>query len=193
MIRHGMTEGNTEGRYIGSTDEPLCGAGRSALRSLWEGREIHPQVVYVSGLLRTKETAALLFPDKPLRIRTGFNEMDFGSFEHQNYDELNGNPAYQAWIDSGGEAAPPGGEERAAFFARTKKAFEAAVSELLSEGASSAAFVVHGGSIMTLLSSYAGGGFYDWQAKNGRGYYALLDEAAWRSSEKRLEKIRSIP
>ncbi len=60
-------------------------------------------------------------------MASGFNEMDFGSFEHQNYDELNGNPAYQAWIDSSGEAAPPGGEERAAFFSRTKKGFVAGV------------------------------------------------------------------
>ena len=193
FIRHGKTAGNTEGRYIGITDQPLCEAGRLELLALWEGKRRAARPVYVSGLLRTRETAELLFPGCPVRVRTGFNEMDFGAFENKNYNELGGDPAYQAWIDSGGETAPPGGEERSDFFQRTRSAFEAAVSELLSEQADSAAFVVHGGSIMTLLSSYGGGGFYDWQAKNGRGYYAVLDGEAWKSGEKKLEKIRSIP
>ena len=33
LIRHGQTQGNLERRYIGCrTDEPLCAAGREALR-----------------------------------------------------------------------------------------------------------------------------------------------------------------
>ena len=27
LIRHGKTKGNLEGRYIGTTDEPLCEEG----------------------------------------------------------------------------------------------------------------------------------------------------------------------
>ncbi len=30
MIRHGKTYGNTLGRYIGVTDEPLCEEGKRA-------------------------------------------------------------------------------------------------------------------------------------------------------------------
>ncbi|MEI3521253.1 MAG: histidine phosphatase family protein [Anaerosacchariphilus sp.] len=32
LIRHGKTYGNTLGRYIGTTDEPLCEEGREACR-----------------------------------------------------------------------------------------------------------------------------------------------------------------
>ena len=31
MIRHGKTYGNTLGRYIGVTDEPLCEEGKKAV------------------------------------------------------------------------------------------------------------------------------------------------------------------
>ena len=35
LIRHGLTAGNLEGRYIGSgTDLPLCGQGRAELAAL---------------------------------------------------------------------------------------------------------------------------------------------------------------
>ena len=58
LIRHGQTQGNLERRYIGSTDQPLCPQGREAL----EGREM-PSVdgLYVSPLLRCRQTAAILF------------------------------------------------------------------------------------------------------------------------------------
>ena len=32
MIRHGKTYGNTLGRYIGVTDEPLCGTADDGYR-----------------------------------------------------------------------------------------------------------------------------------------------------------------
>ena len=34
LIRHGKTYGNTLGRYIGTTDEPLCEEGREALQAI---------------------------------------------------------------------------------------------------------------------------------------------------------------
>ena len=38
LIRHGKTKGNGEGRYIGSTDEPLSAEGRRELTEvLWKG------------------------------------------------------------------------------------------------------------------------------------------------------------
>ena len=36
LIRHGKTYGNTLGRYIGTTDEPLCEEGREALQAIFE-------------------------------------------------------------------------------------------------------------------------------------------------------------
>ena len=208
LIRHGKTKGNLEGRYIGSTDEPLSGEGRRELsEKLWkdgfESAGLHrPQAVCVSGLMRTKETAELLFPGCPLLVREGLNECDFGEFENHTYEELKEHPAYEKWIESGGVLAPPGGEAKADFAARTIRAFEKIISKLLSEGEKApagreraAAFVVHGGSIMALLEHYGlpRQGFYHWQAKNGCGYRAHLSEERWLAGEQNLTKIRSIP
>lgn len=195
LIRHGKTAGNGEGRYIGATDEPLCSAGIEELNTRWQAGLPEAEIVYTSDLIRTRQTAVLLFPDAEKRVRTGLRETDFGAFEGKNYQELNGRADYQAWIDAAAEAAPPGGESREAFTERTREAFEAAVKELYSEKTGRAAFVVHGGSIMAILSSYGdpAGSFYDWQAKNGCGFLVHLDEAAWQAGAKKLTNIRSIP
>ena len=36
LIRHSKTAGNLKGRYIGTTDEPLCEEGREALQAIFE-------------------------------------------------------------------------------------------------------------------------------------------------------------
>ena len=60
LIRHGLTQGNLEGRYIGcNTDESLCEQGRNQLQSLHM-----PLVsrVFVSPMKRCIESAAILYP-----------------------------------------------------------------------------------------------------------------------------------
>ena len=54
MIRHGKTYGNTLGRYIGVTDEPLCEEGKKEL----EQRTMDTvELLFVSPLKRCLETA----------------------------------------------------------------------------------------------------------------------------------------
>ena len=74
--------------------------------------------VFVSPMLRCRQTAEILFPQIPQIEIDPWREMDFGEFEGRNYAQLNGDPRYQAWIDSGGTLAFPGGESREAFIAR---------------------------------------------------------------------------
>lgn len=177
-IRHGMTKGNMEKRYIGCrTDEGLCDAGR---RMLLEKKALglYPQadVVYVSPMKRCLETAEILYPDAEKRIVPGFRECDFGLFENKNYQELSGQPAYQAWIDQNGKAPFPGGEDPAAFGRRSVEALQ----ELLGEEGlchGRAAFVVHGGTIMAVFSALdeKPKGFYDYQVENGGGYWCRAE------------------
>ena len=80
LLRHGKTEGNLRGCYIGSrTDEPLCEAGRAALKR----PDIAPvNRVYCSPMLRCRETAALLYPELEAEIIDDlreFIEMQGGS------------------------------------------------------------------------------------------------------------------
>ena len=107
LIRHGMTAGNRLSRYIGrGTDEPLSEERKQRL-SAYSGKL--PQLVFVSPMLRCRQTAEILFPGCTLHVVEELAECDFGEFENKNYQELDGNEAYQKWIDSNGMLPFPGG------------------------------------------------------------------------------------
>ena len=66
LIRHGLTQGNLERRYIGRrSDLPLCEEGRKGLLALKEEFE-YPDVkkVYAAPMKRCFETAEILYPDR---------------------------------------------------------------------------------------------------------------------------------
>lgn len=171
LVRHGKTRGNLEGRYVGRTDEPLLPeAGQACRESPW--RTFHPQLVYASPLLRCRQTAELLFEQAQILPWPGLEETDFGEFEYKNYEELNGHPAYQAWIDSGGTLAFPGGESGIEFRSRCCAAFENCIRDALQRGLQQIALVVHGGTIMSVMERYAkpAEDFYHWQVKNIEGF-----------------------
>ncbi len=178
LIRHGATPGNAEKRYMGKTDEPLSVAGMEELYRLKAAGRYpsKPEMMFSSPLQRCLQTAELLYGDgssgvteSKTRIHSiqDFAEMDFGEFEGMNYRELNGNPQYQAWIDSGGIIAFPGGEDRNTFISRCSRGMQ----ELYAVAAGrSAVAVVHGGTIMALLSAFAGGDYWSYQTENGLGW-----------------------
>lgn len=178
LIRHGKTEGNQRGRYIGVTDEPLCKEGREFLRELDYPR---PEAVYVSPMKRCTQTAQILFPDKSLHIIEELAECNFGEFENKNYRELEGNADYQAWVDSGGTLPFPGGESREDFKRRSIIGFEKAVAGCIRSGISCGALVIHGGTIMNIMEEFADieRPFYQWHVKNGGGYEVELDPQLW--------------
>lgn len=165
LIRHGMTEGNKYQRYIGTTDEPLCPEGREEIKKISYGV---PDEVFVSPMIRCRETAELLFPQKRLRIIDQLSECDFGTFENKNYRELSGNQEYQDWIDSGGTLPFPGGESRESFRRRTLEGFSRVVTACIREKVNAVAVVVHGGSIMNIMEAYGHPerDFYSWHVKN---------------------------
>ena len=89
LIRHGRTEANDKGIYIGRTDYPLSQKGISELyNKLDEFEYPHVGKVYSSPLQRCTETAEILFPDSSVQIVENLIEMDFGDFEGKSADEL---------------------------------------------------------------------------------------------------------
>ncbi len=171
LIRHGKTFGNTQGRYIGTTDEPLCREGIDAL----DGRAADDpaaELVFSSPMKRCMQTAGILYPGMEPYVLEDFRECDFGEFENKNYKELSGNSAYQAWIDSGGTMAFPGGESREQVTERTVRAFRQMLEVCRERQATQAALVAHGGTIMTVMEQFARPkrDYYDWQVKNGCGF-----------------------
>ena len=178
LIRHGMTPGNEEHRYIGRTDEPLSQKGREQLLTL-QKKGVYPAAACVaaSPLERCRQTAELLYPGQAPCVFDQFREMDFGAFEGHNYEELKADVRYQAWIDSNGTLPFPGGESNEAFRKRCCQAFQRITEGLQKQEEKTgqtlrAAVVVHGGTIMAILERFGTPkkNYFDYQVKNGCGY-----------------------
>lgn len=191
LIRHGKTEGNKFGRYIGVTDEPLCPEGREFLTKM-----DYPAAerIYVSPMKRCLETAQILFPGKSFHIIDELTECNFGDFENKNYKELSGNPDYQTWVDSECELPIPNGESREEFKRRSLTGFQKAVSGCIRSGVTEAALVVHGGTIMNIMEAYADRDrpFYEWHVKNGGGYEVEIDIDLWKRDRREVILVSSI-
>lgn len=172
FIRHGKTWGNIEKRYIGKTDESLCDIGKNELAD-----KEYPdcEVVISSNMKRCIQTAEIIYPDKNIIIYDDFRECDFGDFEGKNYFELKDDYNYRNWIDSSGILRFPGGENPMEFKNRCIFTFRKAVSD--HNRHSVIAFIVHGGTIMSILEKYAvpGKNYFDYQISNAGGFITEFD------------------
>ena len=185
-IRHGMTRANEEHRYLGKTDEPLSEKG---IRFLQEKKKKSffnaPEFLYASPMKRCVQTAEILFRRKPVLIPE-WKEMDFGQFEGKNYEELKDNPDYQKWIDSNGTLPFPNGESQESFRKRSTTGFKRCIEQCLKEEINEVAFVVHGGTIMSVLSSLATKekDYFCWQVKNAEGFLVEVTKEEWENTRK---------
>ena len=191
LIRHATTQGNEEKRYIGCrTDEGLSPSGIAACSAAEDIRRACEGAVIFSGpMIRCSQTAQLLFPGRRIDVISEFTETDFGAFEGKTYDELKDAEEYRRWIESRGAIAPPGGEAADKLIKRSMKGFERAVA--LSENADKAVIVCHGGNIMAIMSTFAGGGLYDHQAGSLEGYSIRFERHGKRISGISYERIGS--
>lgn len=185
LCRHGATAGNLLHRHLGVTDEPLCPQGRAALRVVDEAADL----VYVTPLLRTRETAAILFPNARQEIVPGLAEMNFGDFENKNYLELSDHPRYRAWVDGWCEGPCPGGESRREFCQRTCAAFTRLVDQALEQGDERLRIVAHGGTIMAVGEGFAlpKRAYFDWKVPNGGVCRFFTDPGLWARRQIRTE------
>lgn len=191
LIRHSKTQGNLEGRYIGTTDEHLCKEGIDILKA-----KSYPKVqaVYCSPMLRCMETAKIIYEDLRCTVNRDLRECAFGDFENKNYEELKSNDYYQKWIDSNGTLPFPNGEDTYTFRSRSVAAFDEIVDDIIKKKIDTSAIIVHGGTIMSILDkySYPHESFYNWQAKNGCGYSLEIDEEKWKSNNKVVTNIMPL-
>ena len=80
ILRHGLTQANLEGRYIGRSDPPLCEQGRAQLRELAAGCE-YPSVqrlslIHISEPTRQAEISYAVFCLKKKNQYTSQNPRD---------------------------------------------------------------------------------------------------------------------
>ena len=198
FIRHLPTPGNEKRQYIGRTDEPLSDRAVTIFRKQQEGSDavLYPdiQCLTASPMERCVRTAELIWPGVPVGTEPLLRECDFGRFEGKTYEGLKDEPAYIRWLESGGMSPFPEGESREAFRDRCEAGARKWIRRWMEEGVNRAAFVVHGGTIMAVLSRMAEGehSFYDWQTENGRGYLVKSLEKEWKAGTEILRDIRKI-
>ncbi len=176
LVRHSITQGNLEKRFIGVTDVPLAPQGEELAR---ESAPLMPSVehLYVSPMLRCRQTASLLWPTAEQTVVDNLRETDFGPFEGKNHLELQDDPLYQQWLK--GEAVV--GEPPMACAQRGKEALLWLVQDAKARGFERVAVVSHGGLLMGMLAMVGQPprkNYYDWYPQNCSGYRARWSEEA---------------
>ena len=175
FIRHGKTKGNTEKRYIGRTDEVLSEEGIDEVNRIWK-KTVDADIVFVSPMKRCVETAKLIFTDLNEFITIQeWSEIDFGDFEGKNYLELKDNEDYQKWIDSNGIMSFLNGESRSNFINRCMEGFYKCIEICRKKSCERIYCVVHGGTIMAIMSSLTGKEYFDFQIDNAGCYEIEFD------------------
>lgn len=174
LIRHGITTGNKQKLYYGSTDLPLHEDGIKELLELKE-RFVYPhaEAYYTSGMLRTEQSFKALYGDLPHKVLRDIREVDFGDFEMRTYEELKKDPAYLEWIEGDNEAnICPNGESGNLVTERAVKALEGVIAE-----GRDAVCITHGGVIGGVLSRWFPGkdGRYRFTPAPGHGYAVTFD------------------
>ena len=145
----------------------------------------YPEIerLYSSPMLRCRQTGAVLYPDfEPVTVEE-LKEYDFGSFENKTAAELESNPNFIPWT-SGRLSAPPGGEDNSEFIKRICVGFNKIVLDMIENGLTESAVIMHGGAIMMLLgvSAVPRHKPVEWTADNGRGYSVRVTPSLYHKS-----------
>lgn len=180
FIRHGQTQLNAEGRWLGSTNAPLCESGKNVLISKKNIIDKYKPVqkLYSSPMKRCVETADIYFNDMQKEIIDDLRERAFGDFEGKNHNELKKNPYYNEFFKTNWKSNVPNGEDSENFFYRTENAYFYIIEDMKKNNLEYTAIVTHGGVIMSIFSRYDKQklGFYEYLLQNGGGYYTEIDD-----------------
>lgn len=186
VLRHGMTEANEKGIYIGKTDIPLSAKGAGEIAAKTDEFD-YPSVhrVYSSPLRRCTETAEILFPETELKTVDDLRELDFGDFENKSVDELINNDDYKKWLKGGKDSRSPNGESLEEMTARTYKALHNIIMDMMNDGITHSAMITHAGIISNMLSCF-GLPKYDPKTLNapfGEGFDIIVTAQMWLNSQ----------
>ena len=195
FIRHGQTEANLQGAYIGVTDVHLSPKGREQLLKISDEQGYpRTEMLISSSLSRCLETCDAIFPSQNVTLNGAFSECNFGDWEGKTATQLAGEPKFAEWLSNSEKTPPPNGESGADFTRRVCRGFERLVNSMMTSGISSATIVTHGGVIMTLLAVYGlpQAHSYDWRMDCGYGYATRITPGLWMR-DKVIEVYNTIP
>ena len=129
LLRHGVTESNRNGRYMGRSHEPLSGDGRWQARQLaLRLAQVDLSAVYSSPLRRAQETAEIVAGSHRLPVETepGFIELDLSRWAGLSAAEIEAKDpeAWHTWCDDPSRLALAGIEPFADLASRVKGAVD---------------------------------------------------------------------
>jgi len=153
IARHGETEANAEGRYMGHSDSPLTPGGLEQVNRLAERlAKTSMDVLYASDLPRAAQTAQMIGDRCGLSVRLDerLRERDIGILQGLTDEEARAeHPDVFRRLDSLSiDYAIPGGESASAFRARLASFLEDFTT---SEDGGRVLLVAHGGVARCLL------------------------------------------
>ena len=95
FIRHGQTEANLQGAYIGVTDVHLSPKGREQLLKISDEQGYpRTEMLISSPLSRCLETCDAIFPSQNVTLNGAFSECNFGDWEGKTATQLAGEPKF---------------------------------------------------------------------------------------------------
>lgn len=114
LIRHGLTDANTNGLIMGRSKDPLNTEGKAQVRRIAKFlKETEFNAIYVSPSKRALQTAQLIMRGRdaiPLIEESRVDEINFGEWVGKNISEIRSSDGFNAYLYHPSEFTPPGGE-----------------------------------------------------------------------------------
>jgi alpha-ribazole phosphatase len=180
-VRHGETEDNIQGRYLGHYNAPLAPSGREQAAAASEALSgEHITRIYTSDLLRCVETAHTIGNKRRMKpvLTSALRELDFGEWDRKTYDEIirENKVHIERWYGNPYEVSPPQGETLSQLGERLDNWLHRLQKEMQPD--ETALLVSHGGPIRWFQAAWLeGDGKRFWYVPNVR--HGEILKAEW--------------
>lgn len=185
-----MTKENEQKKYLGWHDSPLSKKGKEQLIALSKQRYPTPNLLFSSDLLRCRETAQILYPNKEYECSSLLREFHFGDWDCKTYDELKDDEHYKKWLQNPEKVTPPNGEAFPQFAERVMRGWQQVLRYFDNDEIKHIVIIAHGGVLRLLLHHFADEvkNFWEWVTPYGQGY----ELSGTRKSIRRGERCISL-
>lgn len=182
FIRHGHTSGTADGYMYGATDLPLTLEGTQEIEDFAK-QDLYPDpkgaIVYISGMLRTKQTLDAIYGDIPFLEAPALKEIDMGDFEMKPLDDLMADQWAKNWLlGKMPEEEAPGGESFGGFVSRVVQGVHEIIEDNIEKNNDRMIVICHGGVISTAMTELFPEDEkkdWDWTPHPGGGFEVDLD------------------
>lgn len=188
LIRHGHTEGTTQGIMYGRTELRLTEAGRQEVEAL-RGKDVYPKPdgarIYTSGMIRTEETLEAIYGKVEHEQAPKLKEINMGIFEMKPLEEVLAQDWGRDWLEGKHpDLAAPEGESQNQFVSRVQEGFREVVDDNRDGTFDKIIIVCHGGVIAFVMDGLFPGQKaigWEWTPKPGFGYEVTLEDGEAKS------------